>query len=308
MNIVFAGTPEFAAASLEALLDAGHDIKLVLTQPDRPAGRGLKSQPSAVKRLAQARNRDVLQPATLNETAVQEAIASARPQALVVAAYGLILPPALLRLPQRGCLNVHASLLPRWRGAAPIQRALLAGDTQTGITIMQMDEGLDTGAILLQEPVVIAADDTAGTLHDKLAALGARLIVRALEAPLLPQPQDASRVTYAARITRGDAEIDWGRPAQEIARQVRAFDPAPGAQSRLDGVVLKIWRARSGPAIAAAPGTVCAAAADGIVVACGTGTLRILELQRAGGRRLSAQAFLSGFRLAHGASFGTKHG
>ena len=308
MNIVFAGTPEFAAASLEALLDAGHDIRLVLTQPDRPAGRGLKPQPSAVKRLAQARNRDVLQPATLNETAVQEAIAAARPQALVVAAYGQILPPALLRLPQRGCLNVHASLLPRWRGAAPIQRALLAGDTQTGITIMQMDEGLDTGAILLQEPVVIAADDTAGTLHDKLAALGARLIVRALEAPPLPQPQDASRATYAARITKGDAEIDWGRTAQEIERQVRALDPAPGAQSRLDGLVLKIWRARSGPGIAAAPGTVYAAAADGIVVACGTGTLRILELQRAGGRRLSAQAFLSGFRLAHGASFGTKHG
>ena len=308
MNIVFAGTPEFAAASLEALLDAGHDIKLVLTQPDRPAGRGLKPQPSAVKRLAQARNRDVLQPATLNETAVLEAIAAARPQALVVAAYGQILPPALLRLPQRGCLNVHASLLPRWRGAAPIQRALLAGDTQTGITIMQMDEGLDTGAILLQEPVVIAADDTAGTLHDKLAALGARLIVRALEAPPLPQPQDASRATYAARITKGDAEIDWGRTAPEIERQVRALDPAPGAQSRLDGLVLKIWRARSGPGIAAAPGTVYAAAADGIVVACGTGTLRILELQRAGGRRLSAQAFLSGFRLAHGASFGTKHG
>jgi methionyl-tRNA formyltransferase len=308
MNIVFAGTPEFAAASLEALLDAGHDIRLVLTQPDRPAGRGLKPQPSAVKRLAQARNRDVLQPATLNETAVQEAIAAARPQALVVAAYGQILPPALLRLPQRGCLNVHASLLPRWRGAAPIQRALLAGDTQTGITIMQMDEGLDTGAILLQEPVVIAAGDTAGTLHDKLAALGARLIVRALEAPPLPQPQDASRATYAARITKGDAEIDWGRTAQEIERQVRALDPAPGAQSRLDGLVLKIWRARSGPGIAAAPGTVYAAAADGIVVACGTGTLRILELQRAGGRRLSAQAFLSGFRLAHGASFGTKHG
>jgi methionyl-tRNA formyltransferase len=308
MNIVFAGTPEFAAASLEALLDAGHDIRLVLTQPDRPAGRGLKPQPSAVKRLAQARNRDVLQPATLNETAVQEAIAAARPQALVVAAYGQILPPALLRLPQRGCLNVHASLLPRWRGAAPIQRALLAGDTQTGITIMQMDEGLDTGAILLQEPVVIAAGDTAGTLHDKLAALGARLIVRALEAPPLPQPQDASRATYAARITKGDAEIDWGRTAQEIERQVRALDPAPGAQSRLDGLVLKIWRARSGPGIAAAPGTVYAAAADGIVVACGTGTLRILELQRAGGRRLSAQAFLSGFRLARGASFGTKHG
>jgi len=308
MKIVFAGTPEFAAAALDAVLRAGHEITLVLTQPDRPAGRGLKSQPSAVKRLAQARSRDVLQPATLNEAAVLEAIASACPQALVVAAYGLILPPALLRLPPRGCLNVHASLLPRWRGAAPIQRALLAGDTQTGITIMQMDEGLDTGAILLQEPVAIAADDTAGMLHDKLAALGARLIVRALEGPAAPQPQDASRATYAARIIKADAEIDWRRPVQDIERQVRAFDPAPGAHTSLDGAALKIWRARTGPAIAAAPGTVCAADAGGIVVACGTDTLRILELQRAGGKRLPVQAFLSGFRLALGATFGTKHG
>jgi len=308
MKLVFAGTPEFAAASLEALLRAGHDITLVLTQPDRPAGRGLKPQPSAVKRLAQARNLGILQPATLAEAAAVAAIAAARPQVLVVAAYSLILPPALLRVPPRGCLNVHASLLPRWRGAAPIQRALLAGDTQTGITIMQMDEGLDTGSILLQEPVAITADDTTGTLHHKLAALGARLIVRALEVPPAPQPQDASRATYAARIAKGDAEIEWRRPAPEIERQVRAFDPAPGAQTGLDGVALKIWRARTGPAIAAAPGTVCAADADGIVVACGTGTLRILELQRAGGRRLPAQAFLSGFRLARGASFGTKHG
>ena len=308
MKIVFAGTPEFAAAALAAVLRAGHEITLVLTQPDRPAGRGLKPQSSAVKRLAQARDLAVLQPLTLQEAAAVEAIAVARPQALVVAAYGLILPPALLRLPPQGCLNVHASLLPRWRGAAPIQRALLAGDTQTGITIMRMDEGLDTGAILLQEPVAIAADDTAGTLHDKLAALGARLIVRALEVPPAPQPQDASRATYAARITKGDAEIDWDRPAREIERQVRAFDPAPGAQTRLDGAALKIWRARTGPAIAAAPGTVCAADADGIVVTCGTDTLRILELQRAGGKRLPAQAFLSGFRLARGARFGTKHG
>jgi len=308
MKIVFAGTPEFAAAALDAVLRAGHEITLVLTQPDRPAGRGLKSQPSAVKRLAQARSCAVLQPATLNEAAVLEAIASACPQALVVAAYGLILPPALLRLPPRGCLNVHASLLPRWRGAAPIQRALLAGDTQTGITIMQMDEGLDTGAILLQEPVAIAADDTAGMLHDKLAALGARLIVRALEGPPAPQPQDASRATYAARIIKADAEIDWRRPVQDIERQVRAFDPAPGAHTSLDGAALKIWRARTGPAIAAAPGTVCAADAGGIVVACGTDTLRILELQRAGGKRLPVQAFLSGFRLALGATFGTKHG
>jgi len=171
-----------------------------------------------------------------------------------------------------------------------------------------MDEGLDTGAILLQEPVAIRSDDTAGTLHDKLAALGARLIVRALEGPPAPQPQDASRATYAARIIKADAEIDWRRPVQDIERQVRAFDPAPGAHTSLDGAALKIWRARTGPAIAAAPGTVCAADAGGIVVACGTDTLRILELQRAGGKRLPVQAFLSGFRLALGATFGTKHG
>jgi methionyl-tRNA formyltransferase len=308
MKIVFAGTPAFAAASLDALLRAGHDIALVLTQPDRPAGRGLKPQPSAVKQLAQTRNLRVLQPATLKDVATVDAIAAVCPQALVVAAYGLILPPALLSLPPRGCLNVHASLLPRWRGAAPIQRALLAGDTETGITIMQMDAGLDTGAILLQEPVAIAAADTTGTLHDKLAALGARLILRALEVPPAPQPQDANRATYAARITRGDAEIDWRRPAPEIERQVRAFDPAPGAQTLLGDAVLKIWRTRTGPAVAATPGTVCAVNPDGIVVACGSGTLRVLELQRAGGKRLSAQAFLSGFRLAPGARFGTKHG
>lgn len=309
MKIVFAGTPAFAATALEALLHAGHEIALVLTQPDRPAGRGLRSQPSAVKRLARMRDLEVLQPAMLKDPAALNAVAAERPQALVVVAFGLILPPEFLDLPQRGCFNVHASLLPRWRGAAPIQRALLAGDTETGITIMQMDAGLDTGAILLQEAVPISADDTTGTLHDKLAALGARLIVHALEIPAAPRPQDASRATYAARITRSDSEIDWGRPAPDIERQVRAFEPAPGAQTRLADAMLKIWRARTGPAIAAAPpGTVIAADADGLVVACGAGTLRILELQRAGGKRLAAQAFLSGYRIARGARFGTKHG
>lgn len=308
MKLVFAGTPAFAAVSLDALLDAGHEIALVLTQPDRPAGRGLKAQPSAVNRLARARGLAVLQPETLKSAAALEAVATARPQALVVAAYGLMLPPRLLWLPPQGCLNVHASLLPRWRGAAPIQRALLAGDARTGITIMQMDEGLDTGAILLQEPLPITADDTTGTLHDKLAALGARLIVHALTGQPAPRAQDASQATYAARIAKGDTEIDWGRPAQEIERQVRAFDPAPGAQTQLDGVALKIWRARPGPASDASPGTICAADADGIVVACGAGTLRILELQRAGGRRLPAQAFLSGHKLARGARVGARHG
>lgn len=308
MKIVFAGTPEFAAVSLQALLVAGYDIAPVLTQPDRPAGRGLKPQPSAVKRLAEQRGLRVMQPPTLKGVDVLSAVTAAAPEAMVVVAYGLMVPAALLRLPPRGCLNVHASLLPRWRGAAPIQRALLAGDAVTGITIMQMDEGLDTGPTLLQEAIPIAADDTAGTLHDKLAALGARLLIRALASPPEPHPQDGSGATYAARIGKREAEIDWRRPAAELERQVRAFDPVPGAQTQLDGVTLKIWRARIERGIAAAPGTVCAAGPTGIVVACGAEALRISELQRAGGRRLAAQAFLSGFRLARGTRLGQGDG
>jgi methionyl-tRNA formyltransferase len=307
MKLVFAGTPEFAAVSLEALLRARHEVTLVLTQPDRPAGRGLKSQPSAVKRLALARGLVVLQPATLKDPAAQAAVAAARPEAIVVAAYGLMLPPALLALPARGCINVHASLLPRWRGAAPIQRALLAGDAETGITIMQMGEGLDTGPILLQEALAISAVDTCGTLHDRLGTLGARLLVRALAANPAPRPQDAA-ATYAARIGKAEAQIDWRRPAAEIERQVRAFDPAPGAQTRLDGATLKIWRSRVESGASGAAGIVTAAGPDGIVVACGKDALRITELQRAGGKRLPAPAFLSGFRLERGARLGAVDG
>ena len=308
MKLVFAGTPEFAAVSLKALLQAGHEVALVLTRPDRPAGRGLKREPSAVKQLALDRGLPFLQPDALEDPATLSAIAAARPAAMVVAAYGLIVPPALLALPPRGCLNVHASLLPRWRGAAPIQRALLAGDSMTGITIMQMDQGLDTGPILLQQTIAISPDDTAGTLHDKLAMLGARLLVRALEAPPAPRPQDASVATYAARIGRGEAEIDWRNTAAAIERRVRAYDPVPGAQTRHEGVALKVWRARIEHGVSAAPGTVCAAEPDGIVVACGGDGLRITELQRAGGKRLAARAFLSGFRLARGARFGSHDG
>jgi methionyl-tRNA formyltransferase len=305
LKLVFAGTPEFAAVSLAALLRAGHEVALVLTRPDRPAGRGLKPQPSAVKQLALERGLLLLQPATLGDAAALAAIAAARPAVVVVAAYGLILPPALLALPPRGCLNVHASLLPRWRGAAPIQRALLAGDRTTGITIMKMDEGLDTGAILLQEAIAIAPDDTAGSLHDKLAELGARLLVRALEAWPAPVPQDGNAATYAARIGRGEAEIDWRKPAEEIERRIRAFNPAPGAWTRHEGVALKVWRAGIERGVDAAPGTVCVAEPAGIVVACGSEGLRIIELQRAGGKRLTAGAFLSGSRLASGARFGS---
>jgi methionyl-tRNA formyltransferase len=308
LKLVFAGTPEFAAVSLEALLRASHEVTLVLTRPDQPAGRGLKAQPLAVKQLALDRGLPLLQPAALEDPATLNAIAAARPVVVVVAAYGLILPPALLALPPRGCLNVHASLLPRWRGAAPIQRALLAGDSTTGITIMQMDHGLDTGPILLQEAIAISPDDTAGTLHDKLATLGARLLVRALEASPAPKPQDGGIATYATRIGRGEAEIDWRNTAAEIERQVRAFDPVPGAQTRHEGMALKIWRARIEHGVSAAPGTVCAAESGGIVVACGSDGLLITELQRAGGKRLAARAFLSGFRLARGARFGSRDG
>lgn len=308
MKLVFAGTPEFAAVSLRALLAARHEVTLVLTQPDRPAGRGLKSQPSVVKRLAVEHRLDTLQPATLKDPAAQGAVAQARPEAIVVAAYGLMLPPAVLALPARGCINVHASLLPRWRGAAPIQRALLAGDASTGITIMQMDAGLDTGPILLQEALAISHSDTSGTLHEKLGALGAKLLIQALASNPAPRPQDAAAATYAARIAKEEATIDWRKPAAEIERLVRAFDPAPGAQTRCDGVTLKIWRARVEPGAAGAAGTVSAAGADGIVVACGRDALRITELQRAGGKRLPAQAFLSGFKLAPGARLGAVDG
>jgi len=305
MKLVFAGTPEFAAVSLEALLRARHEVTLVLTQPERPAGRGLKSHPSAVKQLALKRGLALLQPATLKNVATQGAIAAARPEALVVAAYGLMLPPELLSLPAHGCINVHASLLPRWRGAAPIQRALIAGDTETGVTIMQMDQNLDTGPMLLQRAIPITPEDTTGTLHDKLAALGAQLLVEVLAANHLPHVQNAAAATYAPRIDKREAEIDWRKSATEIERQVRAFDPVPGAQTRHEDMALKIWRACVEASTGAMPGVVSAAGADGIVVACGRDALRIAELQRAGGKRLSAQAFLSGHKLAPGARFGS---
>jgi methionyl-tRNA formyltransferase len=308
MKLVFAGTPEFAAVSLEALLAARHEVTLVLTQPDRPAGRGLKPQPSAVKRLALTRGLPISQPVTLKDAAIQQAIAQESPEAIVVAAYGLLLPRSVLELPRHGCINVHASLLPRWRGAAPIQRALLAGDAETGITIMQMEEGLDTGPILLQEAVAISPTDTAGTLHDHLAVLGARLLKRALAEHPKPRPQDGAAATYAARIGKPDASIDWHRSAAEIERRVRALDPAPGAQTQLDGVTLKIWRARAESGTSVAAGTVSAAGANGIVIACGEGALRVTELQRAGGKRLPAQSFLSGFRLAPGMRLGSTDG
>ncbi|MBI2308330.1 MAG: methionyl-tRNA formyltransferase [Rhodocyclales bacterium] len=304
MKLIFAGTPEFAAAALAALVDAGHEVALVLTQPDRPAGRGMALQASPVKQLALARGLPVFQPTTLKDPAAQETLAAVAAEAMVVAAYGLILPQAVLDLPRFGCLNIHASLLPRWRGAAPIQRALLAGDAETGVCIMQMEAGLDTGPVLLAEATPIAAADTAATLHDRLAAIGARLIVDALaRLPLPAKPQPAAGVTYAAKIDKAESAIDWTQPAAVIDRHIRAFNPFPGAHSTLAGVPVKVWRAVP-TAGAGAPGEVLAANREGIVVACGDGALCIVELQKAGGKRLPAAQFLAGHALAAGGRFG----
>jgi methionyl-tRNA formyltransferase len=304
MKIIFAGTPEFAATALEALHAAGHDIPLVLTQPDRPAGRGLRNVPSAVKKLAATLGLPVEQPQTLKTPETTARLAAIAPEAMVVAAYGLIVPRPILELPRRGCINIHASLLPRWRGAAPIQRALLAGDRETGITIMQMDEGLDTGPMLLRETIPISDEDTAQTLHDRLAALGARLILRALRESPPPQPQDPTEATYASKIDKREALIDWSEPAGANARKVRAFNPVPGATTTYRDLPLKIWRAALAPGRSGEPGRVCGVDAGGITVASGDAAVKITELQRAGGKRLPAAAFLAGCPIEPGERFG----
>lgn len=320
MRLAFAGTPEFAAVALDALHAAGHEIALVLTQPDRPAGRGLQLHPSAVKLRALALGCPVAQPRGLrldgrwavDAAAARAALEAAQPQALVVAAYGLILPRWVLQLPLYGCLNIHASLLPRWRGAAPIHRAIEAGDARTGITIMQMDEGLDTGDILLVAEEPVQPDDTTGRLHDRLAALGGRLAVQALEQALAGHlqavPQPAEGVVYAAKIDKAEAAIDWRHGARIIERRVRAFDPFPGAHFLVGDEAVKLWRAAlagagaSGRAVP--PGTVLEAGAGGLLVACGDGALACLEVQRPGGRRQPAAEWLraaAGRKLEPGA-------
>ncbi|MCQ3923493.1 MAG: methionyl-tRNA formyltransferase [Rhodocyclaceae bacterium] len=306
MRVVFAGTPEFAAQALAAILADGNEVVLVLTQPDRPAGRGMSLQASPVKQLALQHGLPVHQPSSLKSEDACQPIIEARPDVMVVAAYGLILPQAALDIPRLGCLNIHASLLPRWRGAAPIQRAILAGDAKTGVTIMRMEAGLDSGPMLLKESLPIADTDTAGTLHDKLAALGARLIVEALpklergELPGDIQPEEG--VTYAAKLEKAEAALDWRRPALLLDRAVRAFNPFPGATAQMDGQIIKIWRVAAVPGTGE-PGTVLAAGADGIVVACGEGALCLTELQKAGGKRLPAADFLRGFALKPGQRF-----
>ncbi|MCW5238141.1 methionyl-tRNA formyltransferase [Verminephrobacter eiseniae] len=322
MKVVFAGTPGFARVALQRLLDAGFSLPLVLTRPDQPAGRGLQWQASPVKQCALAHGLAVAQPRSLrldgrypqDAAAARAALLAAQAEVMVVAAYGLILPQWVLDLPARGCLNIHASLLPRWRGAAPIQRAIEAGDTHTGVTIMQMDAGLDTGAMLLSQCSAIAPTDTTATLHDRLAALGADLIVQALEKmaagadlPALAQP--AQGVAYARKIEKSESSIDWSLPAQRIGQRIRAFDPAPGASTTCNGTSIKLW----GYAIDGAtidgqrgasrmhPGQILSADDSGIAVACGQGTaLRLTVLQRAGGKRLAAADFLRGFALQPG--------
>ncbi|HCL87098.1 MAG TPA: methionyl-tRNA formyltransferase [Comamonadaceae bacterium] len=376
MKVIFAGTPEFARVALQELLDAGFDVPLVLTQPDRPAGRGMKLQASPVKQLAQERGIAVAQPRSLrldgkypgDAAAAQAAIAAAQADAMVVAAYGLILPQWVLdamsaarppegasapmggsepraagsvgarnfaaRPPEGasapsggsepcaagsvgaqglGCLNIHASLLPRWRGAAPIHRAIEAGDAETGVTIMQMDAGLDTGDMLLRSALPIAAHDTTATLHDRLAALGGALIVQALQQArqgrLQGEPQPGEGVTYAHKIEKAEAAIDWRQPAAAIERRVRAFDPFPGAATTLAGEAIKVWRCEIDSCSrlsSAASGHILYVNDQGVGVACGDGTaLRLTELQRAGGRRLAARDFVRGFTLAPGMVLGT---
>ncbi|STQ89072.1 methionyl-tRNA formyltransferase [Iodobacter fluviatilis] len=307
MKIIFAGTPDFAACALQALIAAGHDIALVLTQPDRPAGRGMKLTASPVKVLAEQHGIRVYQPEKLRTPEQQAPLAEIEADVMIVAAYGLILPQAVLNLPKLGCLNIHGSLLPRWRGAAPIHRAILAGDTETGITIMQMDAGLDTGDMLSIHRTAIEADDTTASLHDKLADQGAKALVEALEnLPELQQTrqvQPEAGVTYADKLKREESQIDWHKSAAELDQMIRAFNPFPSAQTLLTGQALKIWQATVCPQ-SGAPGTVLAADKDGLLVACGSGSLRITELQKAGSKRVTAAAFLSGNSIEAGLKLG----
>ncbi|MBM3362204.1 MAG: methionyl-tRNA formyltransferase [Betaproteobacteria bacterium] len=315
MRLVFAGTPEFAQHALAALHAAGFEVALVLTQPDRPAGRGLKLQPSPVKQWALEQGVPVQQPRSLrlegkypdDAQAARQALLAARADAMVVAAYGLILPPWVLELPALGCLNIHASLLPRWRGAAPIHRAIEAGDTHTGVTIMQMDAGLDTGDMLLAETLPIEAQDTTASLQDKLAALGGRLIVEALKqaavGDLTATAQAAQGATYAHKIDKTEAALDWTQSAALLERRIRAFQPAPGASALFGPTAIKVWQASVLQAGSGPPGTVLKADSQGVDVATGSGVLRLQLLQKPGGKPLRADAFLRGFPIQAGQSF-----
>jgi methionyl-tRNA formyltransferase len=299
LRLVFAGTPEFAVPGLRACVDSGADVVAVYTQPDRPAGRGRKLSPSPVKQAALAAGIPVEQPASLKTSAAQQRLRDYTPDLMVVIAYGLILPRAVLALPQLGCWNVHASQLPRWRGAAPIERALLAGDAETGVCLMQMDAGLDTGPVLLRETVAIHDDDTGSSLHDRLAAAGARTLADGLRhvftaTPLVATPQAANGAVYAHKLDKAEARLDFTQPAPGLERKIRAFNPWPVAEAELAGERVRVWAAQAVPAgRTGQPGSILAAGKHGIDVACGEGTLRILKLQRAGGRVIHAVDYLN---------------
>lgn len=305
MRIIFAGTPHFAASALAALLANGHEIVAVLTQPDRPAGRGMQLAAGPVKQLAVQHGIPVLQPLSLKAAEIQQQLAIFQPDVMVVAAYGLILPTPVLQMPRYGCLNIHASLLPRWRGAAPIQRAILAGDMETGITIMQMDEGLDTGAMLLKLPCAISASDTSQTLHDKLAKLGAEAIIETLSKinMLHGTAQDATLATYAAKISKSEARLDWTQSATQLERAIRAYNPVPGAYSSLNGTTIKIWQGSISEEGQGEPGTVLMINKYNIQVACGQGALNLEVLQRPNGKALPVSQFVQGFTVKAGDHF-----
>lgn len=307
MRLIFAGTPGFAATSLQTLLAAGHEVSLVLTQPDRPAGRGMKQQPSPVKQCAQTAGIAVYQPEKLSSPESWEPLKTVEADLMIVVAYGLILPQKVLDIPRLGCLNVHASLLPRWRGAAPIHRAIEAGDTQTGVCIMQMDAGLDTGPVLAQRILAIAPDETTGTLETRLASLGADLLCEVLAQAALPQahPQSTGGITYAHKINKKEAAIDWNTSAEEIHRRVRAFNPFPGARFVRDEQIYKVWQAHAecGRVVGVRPGEVVAAGADGLRVACADGILNIQRLQPPGSRQMSIADYLAGHSIPAGTVF-----
>lgn len=310
MRLAFAGTPAFAVPTLDALRNAGHDICAIYTQPDRPAGRGRKPAASAVKQYGARHGLPVWQPATLRDETAR--LSASAPDALIVVAYGLLLPPAILSVPRHGCLNVHASILPRWRGAAPVARAIEAGDTDTGVSIMQMEAGLDTGPVLARAHMAIGAVDTAAALQDRLAARGAALLVETLTqlvaGTITPQPQDATQATYAHKLSKSEATVDWRQPATVVHRKIRAFNPWPVAQTTWRGELLRLWEV--GPSALTAttdrpPGTVIDATDSGVRVATGDGAVTITRLQAAGGKALTAVEFLNGHRMSAGDRLGS---
>ena len=297
MRVIFAGTPDFAASALAALIEAGHEILVVLTQPDRPKGRGMKLTPSPVKTLALQHNLPVWQPENLKDVSIQQQLRDLQADVMVVAAYGLLLPAAVLNIPEHGCLNIHASLLPRWRGAAPIQRAIEAGDVESGVCIMQMDVGLDTGDVLLSRNTPITDDTTAAQLHDALAVIGAEAIVEALAKlpELIAVPQPEAGVTYAQKLSKADAEIDWALGAKQIHNKIRALNPVPGAWSSLNGHVIKVWASSVVEmSSTAVEGSIVVADKQGIAVQTGEGVVLITELQASGSKRMAAAAFVAG--------------